>query len=486
MTEVSAKLEDYKKQIKQTVFSGSKQQEKINSIIKRMENDKELTDDDKLLIESQITQVSIPLAGNTATTENENSKKSERLFPKYDLDDDFKLPCGVKEFGFDENCNNIAVEYGRWLRDVYLPTFIQMPDSEHQYPIAVSLMLLNCQCVSSKKMDIPIPYLLGNRGSGKTELSKSIRQHYPDHLSLQFMPADTGASICERLDGNFRGSEVGLAVMDNFNPSIFIVKALDFYQVLLATNKEDSIRRKSAASNDEGKSEYQTYCYKILTSVFDLASEGKIEFGEMYRRMITLKFKNGTPKAKRIAYDWEAQERIYQRIWGEEEMPNIKRAYAKALRQMVRLSPNEIPSEIPSEQWAYCIVPIAVGNYCGIWDSVEDGIAHFARHFKYLKGDNSGVGSALTKVLTKYIKEELFEQGEKYRKGGRYTTETQKLIDVEIPQDELKKQISLRMGFDVGRRDMDEIIMLMANFGYSYERVGEAMGFIKQQSLKKE
>ncbi|MCW5315623.1 hypothetical protein GTQ43_17940 [Nostoc sp. KVJ3] len=481
---MSEKTEGYKKQIAKTIFSGSKQQQKISEILKQMEADKELTDDEKLLIESQVTQINIPLASND-NNESESSKKSERLFPKYDLDDDFKLPCGVKEFGFDENCNDIARQYGRWLRDVYLPTFVQMPDSEHQYPIAVSLMLLNCQCVSSKKMDIPIPYFLGNRGSGKTELSKSIRQHYPDHLALQFMPADTGASICERLDNSFRGKEVSLSVFDNFNPSIFVVKAMDFYQVLLATNKEDSIRRKSAASNDEGKSEWETYCYKILTSVFDLASEGKVEFGEMYRRMLTLKFKNGTPMAKRIAYDWEAQQRIFQRIWGEAEMPNIKRIYAKALRDMVRLSPNEIPNEIPSEQWAYCIVPIAVGNYCGIWESVEDGIAHFARHFKYLKGDNSGVGSMLSKVLTKYIKEELPKVAASNR-TNRYASEVSKLIDVEIPQDALKKELTTRMGFDVGRRDMDEIIMLMANFGYTYERLGTAMGFVKQQSLKKE
>lgn len=483
---MNEKVEAYKKKLTKTVFSGSQQQQKINEILKQMEKDKDITDDERLLIESSVTQISIPLAKNADDSDSESSKKSERLFPKYDfLTDDFKLPCGVKEFGFDEHCDNIAVEYGRWLRDKYLPAFVQMPNPEHQYPIAVSLMLINCQCVSGKKMDLPIAYLLGNSGSGKTEMSKSIREHYPSHLSVQFMPADTGASQAEKLDANFGNDEVGVAVYDNFNPSIFMEKSMPFYQLLLATNKEDSIRRISSKSNDNGQSEYKTYCYKVFTSVFDLATQGKIEFGEMYRRMIVLKFQKGTPQAKRTAYDWDAKQRIFQRLWGDDEMPQIKKVYLKALRDLVRLSPNDIPDKIPSNKWTFCIVPIAVGVYCGMWETIEEGIAHFARHFDYLKGDNSGVGTALCKVLTKYIKEELPKQAESNRKN-RYASEASKNIDIEIPQDSLIKEVKTRLGFDIGRRDMDEMIFLMSNFGYSYERLGSAMGFVKQQSLKRE
>ncbi|MEH2195671.1 MAG: hypothetical protein V7K98_23935 [Nostoc sp.] len=141
---------------------------------------------------------------------------------------------------------------------------------------------------------------------------------------------------------------------------------------------------------------------------------------------------------------------------------------------------------IPAKKWIICQVPIAVGVYCGVFKSIDEGIQAFASHFEYLKGSkSSGVGSALSIVLTKLIKEDLPKQGESNR-SNRYASDASKRIDLEIGQDELIKQITVRLGFAIGRRDMDEVITLMSNFGYSYERVGTAMGFVKQKTLKKE
>ncbi|MEH2029294.1 MAG: hypothetical protein V7K67_06370 [Nostoc sp.] len=95
------------------------------------------------------------------------------------------------------------------------------------------------------------------------------------------------------------------------------------------------------------------------------------------------------------------------------------------------------------------------------------------------KHSKSDEGSALNIVLTKLIKEDLPKQGESNR-SNEYASEASKRIDLEIGQDELIKQITARLGFAIGRRDMDEVITLMSNFGYSYERVGQTMGFVKE------
>ncbi|MEH1821927.1 MAG: hypothetical protein V7L31_23080 [Nostoc sp.] len=443
----------------------------------KVERDKDIADDVKLELESYARQISVLPASKELPTEGKStsSENRKRLFPKYDLGDDFSFPCGVKEFGFNENTGNIAKEYGTWLKDVYLPTFVDMPDKEHQYPLAVCFMLLNCRAVLNKKQCLPIPYFLGNNGSGKTELSKSIAQHYPREHAVEFLSDTTGAHMRDKLDANFGTGEVGLAVFDNFNPSVFMNRAGNFYNIILANNEESAISRISGLSNDSHKDEFKTYSYKIINSIFDLSSEAQREFSEIERRTIQLRFKEGKAKATRIIYDWEAQERIFQRIWGEENMSTIKATYGKALGTLARLNPNNVP--IPAKRWVICQVPIAVGVYCGIFKDIEEGIAHFARHFEYLKrSGGSSIGSAMSIVLQKYIKEVLPEIANNPFAPKNINSNS-------IPQDTLKEYLKSQTGYDVSQNQFNDIIMLMANFGYNYQRIGTVMGFVKDTPI---
>lgn len=464
---------DYKTQLKGTIFSGTGQAEQVARILDQLERDKEISDDVKLELETYARQISVLPASKELPDDKKGSSNDgrKRLFPKYDLGDDFSFPCGVKEFGFDENCGNIAQEYGKWLMNTYLPTFVDMPDKEHQYPLAVCFMLINCRAVLNKKQCLPIPYFLGNNGSGKTELSKSVAQHYPREHAVEFLSDTTGAHMRDKLDANFGSGDVGVAVFDNFNPSVFMNRAGNFYNIILANNEESAVSRISAASNDNHQSEFKTYSYKIINSIFDLSSEAQREFSEIERRTIQLRFKEGRAKATRIIYDWEAQERIFQRIWGEDNMTNIKAVYGKALGTLARLNPNNVP--IPAKRWVICQVPIAVGVYCGIFKDIEEGIAHFARHFEYLKRTGgTSVGSAMSIVLQKYIKEVLPE-------SANNPFASKKLAQGTIGQDTLKDYLQGQTGYAVSQQQFNEVIMLMANFGYNYVRVGQEMGFVK-------
>lgn len=164
-------------------------------------------------------------------------------------------------------------------------------------------------------------------------------------------------------------------------------------------------------------------------------------------------------------------------------MDLLHKVYAPTLGKLNRIKPSNIPDAINPKKWIICQVPIAVGVYCGVFESIEHGIDSFAKHFTYLKRNKgTGVGSQLSIILGKWVKEDLPKLGESNRKN-RYASEALKRIDLEISQESLVKHLEEKMGLKIGRRDMDELILQMSNYGYRYEALGNSMGFVKQSTL---
>jgi hypothetical protein len=215
--------------------------------------------------------------------------------------------------------------------------------------------------------------------------------------------------------------------------------------------------------------------------VWGLEDQSAGEFGEIARRCIVLRFQQSKPFDTRTIYDWDGQQRVFQRIWGEEFVAHHRRDYGKLLGQLARLKPNEVP--IDGKVWVICQVPIAVGVYCGIFQNINEGIALFARHFEYLKkGGGNTVGSALSIVLAKYVKEDLPRLAEESvvnpfasKKGG--------IPGMVITQKDIVDHVFDKTGFQVSKMQFDEIILLMNNLGYVYTRVGSGMGFMKDSTL---
>lgn len=469
------KPDSYILELDKSIFLGSTQQLiKVSEILIAVEKDDDLQDDEKLAIETYARNISV--APSTTEQQKKEDSSNRRFLPKYNFSETIEIPDGLKEYDFDERCNNITQAYAQWLLETYLPTFHPMPNSEKQYPIAVCLMLLNCNAVLSAKQVIPVPYFLGRNGSGKTELGKSIAQHYPRHLWIEIRPNNTGASVRDNLDNLFGSGEVGYALFDNFHPKTFFEKMGAHYDLILANCKESSISRVSSASNEQGKSEFRTYCYKAFTSIFDPEVVGESEMGEMYRRMIVLRFQESKPKDSRIIYDWEGMQRVFQRIWGEEALPQINEVYAKALGKLGRIKPNNVP--IDGKRWGICQVPIAVGIYSGIFSNIQQGIEAFAEHFRWLQqGNTSAVGSALSIVLSRYIKDELPKLAREA--SNPYSSLYGRFDATKITQKELTDYLQSSIGYAVTKRELDELIMLMSNFGYNYQRIDNTMGFVK-------
>ncbi|WP_138500973.1 hypothetical protein [Nostoc sp. PA-18-2419] len=475
----------YKSELDKSIFLGSGQQQKIAELLAQVETNTKLSDDDKLEIETYARSINVVPASKELPHDKGVHVPDERrkLFPRYEFDDALEFPDGLKEYSFDENCNDVAKKYGTWLLEKYLPTFHPMPNQEHQHPIAVCLMLLNCKAVLSQKQCIPIPYFLGMNGSGKTELAKAIGQHYPKTLYIEFRPNNTGAAIRDTLDNYFGNGEPGFALFDNLNPRTALDRWGSHYDSFLANCEESAYSRISTNGNDSGsaKSLFKTYCYKAFTSVWGLEDQSAGEFGEIARRCIVLRFQQSKPFDTRTIYDWEGQQRIFQRIWGEEFVAHHRKDYGKLLGQLARLKPNEVP--IDGKVWIICQVPIAVGVYCGVFANINEGIAHFARHFEYLKkGGSSAVGSALSIVLSKYVKEDLPRLAQEQisnpfasKKGG--------IVGNVIAQKDLIDHVTDKTGFQVSKQQFDEVIMLMNNLGYVYARVGTGMGFVRDNTL---
>ena len=474
----------YIAQLEKSLFAGNGQQQKIAEILAQVEKNRELSDDDKLEIETKARSIAVAPTSKDVPVADDKPPANKRWLPRYDFEDVISLPDGLAEFGFDEQCKDVARKYAEWLKDVYLPTFHPMPSPEIQYPVATCLMLLNCKAILNKKQCIPIPYFVGRNGSGKTELAKAIAQHYPRQLWTEVRPNHTGSSIRDKLDSLFAHGEPGYCFFDNFHPQKSMERIGAHYDIILANCEESSISRISGMSNENGKSEYYTYCYKVFTSIFDPQLQSADEMGEISRRCMYLRFQESKPKASRTVYDWEGMCRVFQRMWGEESLGEIKKRYGKTLATIVKMNPNDVP--IKGNQWVICQVPIAVGVYCGIFADIQDGINHFVRYFQWLK-EHKGlqVGSPLSIVLRKYIVEELPAMA-RSSANNPYVPAHKKITTDKMTQADLLKYLQATTGFSVSRRDLEEMIMHMANLGYKYEKMGDEMGFVLDTYPKNE
>lgn len=473
----SKALQDYIMELDKTIFYGTQQQDKVLEILQEVEKSS-LSDDEKLEIEVYARK--IPMSSNSVEAKEEEKKEvSQRFFvpKKYDFGENFDLPCGLQEYGFNRYSENIAKAYGSWLLTTYLPTFHPMPEPQIQYPVVVSLMMLNCNAVGSSQQKIPHIYCLGQSGSGKSELLKSIAQHYPDRLIAQFGIDDTGASIRDMLDEKFGFGEAGFGFFDNFDVDA-LARIGVFAKVILANCRADSISRISGRSNDSGKDEYLTYCLKGFSSVLNPLS-GNVRLGEISRRCVIVKHQQQNPGDIRIAYNWQdGMSFVYQRIWGNDAVEEITKGdYGKALSKASRLRPKDLPSAIDPKEWEKYPVLIATGCYLGIWRSVQEGIDHVAQYLSWIKGNAVGAAtSALEKALTdftgKYIPELKKEAENPY--SAKYGSFDPNKLTRDFVLEYLQKAVT-------GSIQLDKVIQILGNHGYLYEELEPTVwGFRKE------
>ncbi|MBR8833121.1 MAG: SDR family oxidoreductase [Stigonema ocellatum SAG 48.90 = DSM 106950] len=471
--------EYYHEQIENSEFEGANQCDFLHELSGEVARDSDIADDEKLAIELKIGALIKSLHDSNECENGDTAQhaidrvpvKSRRVFPVYSFEDSYDLPDIVESF------NGSALEYPQWFIKEYLPRFHPLPEPDIQNKIATCFALINCRAVLSKKMKLPIPYFLGLRGSGKTELGKAIAEQYLQNTTIEIRPDTTGAAMRNALDDIALSGEPCFALFDNFNPNPgYSIEKIGIHYALLLANSEDSSISRIVGSEETGKkSVYKTYGYKILTSAFDLRSIAREEAKEILRRTWTLMFKAANVQERRSMFDTQGMKDGYLGVWSNPV--TVREDYGKVLGKLARMRSDKY--DLPPSAWEILVVPIAVGVFTKVFTTVDDGINTFVQHYKWVDSRaKKHTVSRVDIILTDYVLGELKERGEEARENG-FMGISEERADTHIKEKDLRGYLQGVLATNITRQQEEEITFLMSDWGYTLQKLGTDMYFVK-------
>lgn len=384
---MSKTLEEWKEDIEASLEFNDAVESMLTSIKMQLNEESTLNDDEKLHLE-RLIETHILNERGVSQGYSEDKNKIIRLPRSYgdSARSSIERIDGVKHF----NPSNLP--HPIWYRDVYLKKFHPVPNPEVQHPIMTALAFLNCNAVLEDSdgealNHLPVGYFVGVPGSGKTSFAKQISKNYPKDLRTLSLVGDTGTSIRDLLHQHFGDGDPGIFIYDNFNPSQNFKSLGRHYGLILSNIREDaksSVSIRGKKDDDDVTPEdgvYNTYCFKIMTSIFDLEKAQEQEAREILRRLITICFVPAFPEENIKGYNWKSLEEEYVKIWSD--LKSLDEGYWQHLGDLMRVPPKSIDFPDPSF-WEITQVPIAVGVHLGIWDSIWEGINHFSEYFRVL------------------------------------------------------------------------------------------------------
>lgn len=469
------KLEQYKALIDSSIQFGADSNSKLMELLYKVSSDADLNSEQKLSLEFDINnmrdKLNPKIDGNKGAKNSANGTSKINRFPDYNFQLKLDRPDGIKELNKDN------LPYGIWYRDIYLPKFHPMPYPEIQYPIITVLSLLNCKAILNDYTKLPIPYFLGMQGSGKSHLANQIRNHYEPQYSVEVRPNFTGTSIRDLLDAKFSSGEPCLAVFDNFNVDLSLARLGVHYDLVLANDKKSSISRISSKGGDNIQSEYDTYCYKIFTSVIDLYSSSSPESREIARRCLILLFLPNEPDDSTDAYNWDGMKQEYNKLWGHSAIDKLNIIYAKALYEINSLKPKTVP--IKGSNWELCKLPIAVGVYTGIFKDIRQGIQHFQDYYDWFPtAKSSSTKDLLALSVQQYLTIEHPRLCEEDKIISVYTVP--KYFYNKIVYTDIKKYVERIAGYSIRKTDQSTISQILGEYGFTLIVSGYDVYYIKE------
>ena len=462
----------YIQEIEKSEFAGENQKEVLQQQALFVSEDGELSDNEKLELEAMIDKKIKGISGSDTNhvLPTAIEQKSRKVFPVYSFDEGYELPDIVQTF------NPLNLSYPVWFEEQYLPRFHPLPEPEIQNKIVTCFALLNCRAVLSKKMKIPMPYFLGLRGSGKTEVAMGIAAQYLLGTTTEIRPDTTGAAMRNALDEIGIAREPCLAVFDNFNPSggYSIDKMGIHYALMLANCEEQSVSRIVGDSDNGKKSTYHTYGYKIITSAFDLRSVAREEAKEILRRTWTVMCKASNPSERRTMFDCQGMKDGYLSVWGDGA--KVRSEYGSILAKLARMKSDKY--DLPPSAWEILVVPIAVGVFTGVFGSIDEGIESFIDHLAYVdKKSRKHTVSKIDIILTEYVQGELKERAEAALKDD-YSALVDQRAYSHIKERDLRSYIQKVTEQSISRQWDDDILFLMSDWGYFLRKIGTEMYFV--------
>ena len=466
--------EYYITQIEKSEFDGADRDKVLSQLKAFVNDDEELSDDEKLELEDTITScISEESETEGSEEDTKQTHRRKRVFPVYRFTESCDLP------DIYDCLNPDSLPYPQWLECVFFPSFVVMPKPELQNKIATVLALINCKAVLNSRMKLPIPYCLGRRGSGKSEFGYSVASQYLEGSYVEIRTADTGASIRNSLDAINLSGEPTLALFDNFNPTdgYSLERMGPHYATILANCEEQSISRIVESQKEQRKGTYKTYSYKIFNSVYPLSSVDREEAKEIARRTITLSFEKSEPKERRSAYDYQGMKDGYLALWSDSE--KVMKEYGPLLAKLARMK--NVKGFSDPSTWEILVVPLAVGVFSGVLTSIDEGIEIFSEQFKWIEGQESKHNhSKINMILTQFINERKSIADEANANPFKSDLADQ-VAFTRIKEKDLKGYISRVSGQNIPRHWEPEIAFFMADNGYSPKLKGEEIYYILEQ-----
>lgn len=282
--------------------------------------------------------------------------------------------------------------YPIFLRDTLIPKFHPLPSPEIQNPVVAAICLLNNAVIPPEgehgKSEVLLPnvYIQGVSGSGKSELSGLIQNHYPPDRRKSVTGADTGASMVEQAtNACWRKGSLLQGETVFYYPAVLVLENFYFKDLerwgnwstqLLATSREMAqfLRRGKNAM------ELHTYLLKVFTSVEPLQAVGQ-QHNELLRRTLRVFTEPCQPELNNSVYNWSYCKEQYKNLWQDKE--RVEEVFFPLLQYIQGLDPRE--TSIPDKWYPPSILLTATGVFAGIWETVEEAQEHIARYWQYVE-----------------------------------------------------------------------------------------------------
>ena len=323
-----------------------------------------------------------------------------------------------------------------------------IPYANIQLPIVTAYALIP----SALATVVPILYLYGLRGSGKSTIAVIISEL---HKTEVFSSATTFAAIRNTFNNQrwynaveHDGEKNTCLVVDNINKETLNNELLYAFFLNGYNRKTDTI---SIAKPGGENMTFKVFGTKVLSSVHPLYAQSK--FSELNRRCMVVKCKpfeqmidveksvehlrrdfSLADKVKLEELDLSLLKQEFDNFWNDE---NNLVEYAVVKRQLSsRRKSFKLPDVITGARWTISVDLLTTGIVTKVWENMEDAIEGLVEYWRWYDDHVATEYGATHKLLEAFIAEETANARE-YNKDLGYEA-----YPMEINPEKLKKHVA--------------------------------------------
>ena len=388
-----------------------------------------------------------------------------------------------------ETLNTENLPYPVFLRDFILPNFHPLPKPELQYPILATLMLINPIALPplgencGKEVALPLVYIQGISGSGKTQLTHRFETHYPSYAIATVKGDTPGGGLIEEFHKACYVGENELTGMPILRPSLgvlenFYIRNIDrwgsFYVTLLAIERKDA---KSRRGGTEGQVFY-AWLLRIFNSINPLEASSE-KASELLRRCFRIYCEKGVPKYSAGSFSWRTVRDEYLNLWNKEGTENV---FYPILSKVMSMPDDS--TDIPAKYFSVSQLVIAVGVYAGIYEDIDDACQQIAAYWEWIESRSDNGGDMVLKILNDWIYEKYEYLVELKAQRGIPKEEVDKEIRWKMP--EIMQHIARISGGLYSANDKkvgDQVKEILANNGFKLVTEHNGLVFRKAEQV---